>query len=203
MVNRHMKNPNNSILVTLTGPSCSGKTTLQKMMQDIGWNVIVSFTSRSMREGEIHLVDYEFLSDKEIEEVGRRGGFAESVEFNGNMYGITKRELETKLILPSVVVVEPHGVQQLHKYCIEAETPHVAVFVSNPPTVNAARFLERYKNDSKAKSIDYARRLTAMYSEERDWIHDFNYDLIFNSFDSNSQDEVLSRVLSEAERYYD
>jgi guanylate kinase len=53
-----------NILLTITGPTCAGKTTLQRLLVARGMQEIVSFTTRPPREGEVDGKDYWFVNPR-------------------------------------------------------------------------------------------------------------------------------------------
>jgi len=75
-------------LIIVTGPSCSGKTTLVGKLQGI--TRVVSTTTRPIREGEVNGVDYHFVTAEEFEKLK----FIERSEVYGNQYGVTVDALE-------------------------------------------------------------------------------------------------------------
>jgi guanylate kinase len=183
-------------LITITGPSCSGKTTLQNWLFGLGkFERIISFTTRPQREGEQNGVDYFFQDKPMINALKAQGQIAEFVEFNGNYYGILGSELKNKLaIARTVAVVEPHGVIQLHDYCNENRIRHFAIYLTNPPIVTTARFLKRLKDNPNASPIDYAKRIVSMVTEEQGWMYKFPYNLVFTSYDSSNELEVQKQT---------
>jgi guanylate kinase len=50
----------NNTLITLTGPSCAGKTTLEDRLIKAGFDRVISNTTRAPRRGEIDGVHYHF-----------------------------------------------------------------------------------------------------------------------------------------------
>jgi len=95
-------------IVTLTGPSLSGKSTLQNdIVRKLGLNPIVSHTTRPPREGEKNGWDYYFVSEQEFNDIP----MAESAEYAGFRYGISKENI--KVNLPAVVTIENEGLKQL------------------------------------------------------------------------------------------
>lgn len=183
-------------LVTITGPTCSGKSTLEGMLRErFQTQKIVSFTTRTPREGEKDGVDYYFIPKGTVDDFIAEGKIAEHITFNDNDYGILGSELEGKLYIGNtVVVVEPNGAKQLHKYCQENKINHLSVFLFNPPEVLAARFLDRFKKDSNAKALDYAVRLAGIFTDEQKWITAYPYDIIFSRFDKSNEDFVVNRI---------
>jgi len=164
-------------ILTLTGPSCSGKSTLERMLKTAGFENVISTTTRPKREGEIDGTSYYFI-DREAFKANKAGGcYIETVEFNGNLYGVSAQEVERVFAKskPVVVVVEPEGLRQIREYAAKNGWRHIAVFINNPPEVIAQRFMERFAEDlmmsmNSKKTIDtYATRLGIMMGEESTW----------------------------------
>ena len=86
--------PNNKIIVIL-GKCCAGKDTLARFMADnLGFNFVVSTTSRPMREGESECNPYHFISDEEFQRKIANGDLIEYREYKTNSgnwhYGVEK-----------------------------------------------------------------------------------------------------------------
>ncbi|KAL6122439.1 gmk [Nucleospora cyclopteri] len=87
--------------IFLTGPSCSGKTTLAKHLINkypTIFKLNISYTTRNARENELHGREYYFISKNDFEIKIQEGFFAEYVQFSGNYYGVAKTALETNQI---------------------------------------------------------------------------------------------------------
>lgn len=185
-------------LLTITGPSLSGKSTLEDMLVRIHvLEKIVSFTTRPIRAGEVNGEQYHFLKREEAEKKIEADEVAEYTEFDGNFYGILGSELETKLQKNScIAVVEPKGLNQLSIYCRGNGIGHKAVYLTNTPEVLAARFLHRFRNNEQASPVDYASRLVSLIRDEQAWIHKFEYHAIYLRFDRLNEGTVLREVVS-------
>jgi guanylate kinase len=165
------------MLITITGPTCSGKSTLEKeFVSRFNCNKITSFTTRPMRNGEVDTLDYFFLKEPPpFSEV------VEQVEYNGNYYGIMKSEVEKARGAVTVVVVEPHGVQQVESYCAANDIKIFKVFVDQALPVLVERFLRRSCGDiaSNLKLSDYyAQRLISLIHEHETWYNPLMYDAL-------------------------
>ncbi|MBT8395796.1 MAG: guanylate kinase [Gemmatimonadetes bacterium] len=81
--------------VVLSAPSGVGKTTIARALveteEDFAFSV--SATTREPRRGEVHGVDYWFLSEAEFLAMVEDGGFAEWAEVHGDFYGTPKESL--------------------------------------------------------------------------------------------------------------
>jgi guanylate kinase len=203
------------LIVTLTGPSCAGKSTLERMLKDEGFISVVSTTTRTPREGEIDGENYHFISKSEFKRLQVMGAFAESVQFNGNYYGVTAKEFSRVLETgrPIVVVLEPEGHKQYLNHAKKNGWNTFSVFVDNPEEVIAKRFLMRFKEHiAKCGMLrqepdlnGYASRMAIMMSKERSWrIEAYTgsvYDLVLDKFDESNTIDVLE-FLHERKRKY-
>lgn len=168
------------MLVTITGPTCSGKSTLETALVEIfDCSKIVSFTTREIRAGEIHGVDYYYMKECPPDE-----DLVEKIHFNGNFYGILKSEVNKASEGLTIVVVEPNGVEQLDAYCRRNGIPIYKIFISQPNEVLVSRFLNRFRNDPKADATYYAHRLLSLVDEAKLWYNDPTlYDAYFTGDD--------------------
>lgn len=158
-------------LVTLSGPTGSGKTELLWAMQLSGaFRRIVSCTTRSPRPGETHGVDYHFISEEDALETKSNHGFVGHVQYRGAHYGIRVADLEDAYKSSQVpaVIVEPSGVKALRDFGVFDVIP---VLVHAPTTLLIERYMSRLVGAMYEKSmVEYdAKRLSAILLEQRDW----------------------------------
>jgi len=200
----------NNLIVTITGPSCAGKSTLERMMRDqLDFENVVSTTTRPKREGEIDGASYRFISREAFDKNEADGCYIESVEFNGNKYGVSAEEAKRVFAKgrPMVVVVEPNGMKQIAEYADKNNWRHFSIFISNPASVIAERFLRRFHSqtlfeteDLVDKSIEtYAARLGTMMTEEIGWqmeaaSTDGLYSVVGWYFDEENCQEVINLI---------
>ena len=80
--------------LVISGPSGSGKGTLINLLLiDSDFQKYVSYTTRKMREGEIHGKDYNFVSHEKFKNLLNNNYFFEAVEYGNNFYGIPKQNI--------------------------------------------------------------------------------------------------------------
>lgn len=116
-------------LILISGASGAGKTTIGESYFGKS-NEAVSFTTRAKRHAEVDGVDYQFRTREEVLEMRATGYLAEFSEYGGNLYGLTKQELDSKIANASkyaYAVVDCHGMEQLKKLYPEAQTIFVAL----------------------------------------------------------------------------
>lgn len=195
------------ILITLTGPSLSGKSTLESLLAKNGCEHLVSTTTRAPRAGEENGTHYHFIDKATFESGMRSGDFIEHIHFDGNYYGVSKAEAERAFQKgkPAVVVCEPNGAKQMHAYAQKEGWECVRVFVNNPKELLVERFLERFKNDEKATAQRYASRLGQMMGKEQtEWVEPAlngktPYEMVIPSFTAENQMAAVKAVQEKIE----
>ncbi len=198
------------LLITVTGPSLTGKTTMAQMLKEYGYEELVSTTTRPPRKGEVDGVHYHFVTREDFNKMDKNGEMIETVEVNGNFYGLSRKSLEDVLGRGSnaVVVAEPQGVKQVQEYCSKHGLPTHSVFLDNPTELLVSRFLHRFANDDKVKQDEkaynaYVHRVIGMLTKEpKEWIEpayngEQKYDQVFKQFTKDNEHEVLKEILVE------
>jgi len=90
-------------MIVLIGKSGTGKTTIESLMVAMGYEKIISHTTRPKRPGEVDGKDYHFVSSFILDDM------IEHTNYNGYDYGIHKDSFKKD----GVVVVEINGLLQL------------------------------------------------------------------------------------------
>lgn len=198
----------NNILVTITGPSVTGKSKLAQLLAPMGFEELVSTTTRPPRKGEIDGVHYNFVDVSIFNDMLEKNLMIEKVQVGENCYGVSKPAFD-KVISKGkngVAVVEPDGAQQVAAYCYANNIVLYQVFLDNPTQVLVERFLNRYREDSLAKDSTYARRIIDMLQREpKAWIEPaydgtHHYDKVFKSFGPENELKVVDELVSGVEQ---
>jgi guanylate kinase len=193
-------------ILTLTGPSCAGKTTLARRLIESGrFDEAVSVTTRTRREGEINGIDYRFVSRQEFDEMRARGELVEAIEFGGNCYGLPASEFQRIFAEGKnvVAVVEPDGARQVHEYCQRQGWGMESAFVGIQREHQMQRFLGRMLADVRNSDPEkdakilatYSRRLADMIEVEGSWSDAFPYSHRFSGFNEQTEKAVLAYLL--------
>ncbi len=186
---------NGRVLVTITGGSCSGKTTLAKQMKTSGkYYELVSTTTRKPRAGEVYGVDYYFTTSGEFD----RKIFAEKVTFGYNKYGLEFEEINRGFVSGKIpfVIVEPNGLDQIIAFAEKEDFIVFSVFVSASIETRWKRYISRAMEQGTVQSYlaNDVKRIQMMFSEEEDWKNRFpSYDL---SLDLDEDDKVNEALVS-------
>lgn len=95
----------------LLGKSACGKSTLEKVLERMGHNRIISYTTRPKRPHEVDGIDYHFITLEEFEKMRQDDEFLECQEYRQWFYGI-KNDLDLEN-QDYVCVIEPRGFFQI------------------------------------------------------------------------------------------
>lgn len=98
----------------LLGPSGSGKTTLgEYLKKTLKIEELISCTTRPKRRGEKQGDPYHFISRDQFQNIE----MIEAVEYSGNYYGLSKKELRNKLDNNNkvYVIIDKEGIKQLKR----------------------------------------------------------------------------------------
>ena len=148
----------------LAGPSGVGKGTIvHKLLErDPHLWLSVSATTRSRRGGEVDGTDYLFLDRHEFERIRDEGGFLESFDVYGDLYGTPRGPVEEHLAAGDDVLLE---VDVQGALAVRQKYPDaVLVFVKAPSREEQRRrLLERGQDDPEA----IERRLAQAEEEEQ------------------------------------
>lgn len=113
-------------MIVLVGESGSGKSSIEKyLVHNYGYEKIVTYTTRPMRDGEVDGVDYHFIDRSQFRRLKLQGFFAETAEYNGWYYGTAKKDCYGD----KIAVLTPHGMRQIKK----VEDIYVKSFYINVP----------------------------------------------------------------------
>ena len=188
-------------LISITGPSCAGKTTLARELLKTGdFCEIVSYTSRQPRAGEVEGKDYYFRTREEILKLD----LAEHAEFKGNIYATSKEEIETRCAsgkLP-LVILEPHGLQQfINTYGIYDSTYFdimpgelFPIYIDGPRKVLVERFLRRFVEDTNADSEYYISRINSMLDELEQWPAQCCRSMTVSLFTEDNKESIVRSI---------
>ena len=172
-----MTQPPPGKVVIVSGPSGAGKTTVVKRLLetcDLPLLLSVSATTRSPRPGEVHGVDYWFLSDEEFQKRRNRGEFLESFEVYGRgcWYGTLEEAVASSLAEGKWVVLEidVQGMQSVVKRFPEA----ISLFV-RPPSLEELEVRLRGRGTETEETIQ--RRLSVARHEWQ-FRDQYRYDVV-------------------------
>lgn len=181
------------IVFILSAPSGAGKTTLYNGLRKVYPEIAlsVSCTTRGRRPGEVNGRDYRFMTERQFEDLRRRGEFAEWAKVHDYLYGTPRGPLERCVRTGRDILldIDVQGARQIKKACPDA----VSVFLLPPSLAELERRLAARGTDGREA---IRRRLANARGEIGEIIH---YDYFVVNREVNEAVRALSAIV-EAER---
>jgi guanylate kinase len=172
------------LLFVVSAPSGAGKSSLVSavLALDAQLALSVSYTTRAPRAGEQEGREYHFVEVQTFREMAVHGDFLESAEVHGNLYGTSRKQIETMLAAGRDVVLEIdwQGAAQVRRLFADA----VGIFILPPSAADLERRLRGRGQDSEA----VIRRRLAAAAEEMGHVREFDYVIINRDFHDAVQD---------------
>jgi guanylate kinase len=180
------------LLYIVSAPSGAGKTTLCKEIIDIfpGLRHSVSYTTRPARPGEVHGVDYFFVSVEDFRRMIEDGEFAEWAEVHGNLYGTAIGTLEEyrRNGIDVILDIDCQGARQLKQRLLGG----VYIFILPPDFQELRRRLDGRNSDS-AETIERRIKAATLEIKESRW---YDY-IIVNEVFARAVEELKSVMIAE------
>ena len=180
----------NGLMLVLSAPSGTGKTTLARRLVDETSDgcFSVSATTRSPRGAELDGADYSFVSRERFQEMIDRDELLEWAEVHGNRYGTPRRFADAALNEGRLVVfdIDVQGGAQIKRRNQEAAT----VFVLPPSMAELERRLRTRATDDDAV---VRRRLDAARAEIDAGLSSYDYVLVNDRLD-RAYEELVALV---------
>lgn len=159
------------LLFVLSGPSGVGKDTVLNCLKkmDLPIHFVVTTTTRAMRPGEVHGVDYIFARQPEFLRLNEQGELLEWALVHGNYYGTPKLQVRQALASGRDVMLKI-DVQGAAK--VRAQVPDAVLIFLAPPSVSD--LVERLAARGTESVAERAVRL-ADATREMDALAHFDY----------------------------
>lgn len=138
-------------MLALIGATCSGKDRIKKELIKLGYDSVVTTTTRPMREGEIQDISYHFIDKSQFRRLKEQGFFAETTSYDtvhGTWYYGTQfkdlKDHENK-----VIILNPDGINAM----IEKEdmSKWLVIYLYCSEEVTKERLLNRGDDPEEAK----------------------------------------------------
>ena len=161
------------IMIVLSSPSGTGKTTLVKLLsENKNYHISISHTTRKPRDNEISGKDYYFVNDRQFNDLISKNEFLEYAKVFNHFYGTTKTPVIENLKKKNNVVfdIDWQGAEQIKKKKLEYK---LITFFVLPPS-REVLFSRLSNRDMKDKLIADER----MKEFNKDILHWKNYDYV-------------------------
>ncbi|MEO0794318.1 MAG: guanylate kinase [Verrucomicrobiota bacterium] len=185
------RSPPSGLMLVVSGPAGSGKTTLcDRMLNSYdGLSRVITSTSRAPRAGEIDGTDYYFFPPEEFERMIAEGEFYEHAQVHGRFYGSLKREIDEKLAagVDLLLNVDVQGAATYRQASLDSEALNgrvISVFLE----ITADQIRERLDTRGSDDEAEIQRRIETAQSELLASKH-FDYVIV-----SGTKDEDFARL---------
>ena len=182
------------VLLVISSPSGTGKTTICKKLLEYDKNIhlSVSVTTRKKRKNEVEGVDYYFRSKKDFLTLKSENAFIENALVFENYYGTLKSEVlrQVDTGIDVLIDIDWQGTRQINK---EMKGNVIKIFLL-PPSINELKKRLSIRNSDSMKEINF--RMSKALKEIKHY-DEYDYVLVNNNLDNTFQDIV--KIL-EAER---
>lgn len=184
--------------MTITGPSCSGKSHLAKLLLEQYPGIFAtpkSTTTREPRfEGES---EYHFVTTDEFAGMIESGELLEFTTFQGDYYGTPLKEITDILSEGKVplLVVDPAGREVIQKRGAVLGFDTFAVYIEEKEHLLVKRWLERLQAKPESDLSYIASRIISSVTEESCWGISHTFHRCYYDWSKN-QDKVIRDILA-------
>lgn len=160
-------------LIVISGFSGVGKgTVVKRLVSDFGYNLSVSATTRSPREGEVNGREYYFMDRSEFENLIDYGGFIEWTQYVENYYGTPKKYVEEGLEAGNDIILEIEVMGALN---VKEQFPYaLLIFISAPSIAELKNRLAGRGTESEETIIKRLKKAT----EEAEDMDKYDYVIV-------------------------
>jgi len=195
-----------NFVVVISGKTCSGKTyALNKMLQNENYTKLVTTTTRAPRDGESEGQDYHFIQSSLAEHYINNDIFLEYNVHGGQVYGLTRFELDGKLKEGKIpcVILTPNGLQPYKEMLAKRGISVLSFYLDCPDEVIFTRLAERTKKDlawGSLNEIDVLKnsllRVKDMVLKEGNWdSYKDQYDYVIDSKEESASHFINNKVM--------
>lgn len=178
--------------LVLSGPSGSGKTYLMNFLtENYGFKNVLSTMTRQPRVGEIHMVDNEYLSHEEFDEVEKSGDFILVINIFGEKYGYRKsfiEDIKKQGLIPVAIMFTPHIELFTRNY------PESLTVYLYPKSLSLLEKRMRMRGDSEEI---IKKRLASAEEEMRSYREDVKefYQMCFQIYRDEDVEIVVEKII--------
>ena len=182
------------VLLVISSPSGTGKTTICKKLLEYDKNIYlsVSVTTRKKRKNEVDGVDYYFRSKKDFLILKSENAFIENALVFENYYGTLKSEVlrQVDTGIDVIIDIDWQGTRQINK---EMKGNVIKIFLL-PPSINELKKRLSTRNSDSMKEINF--RMSKALKEIKHY-DEYDYVLVNDNLDKTFKQIV---TILEAER---
>ena len=175
------------VLLVISSPSGTGKTTICKKLLEYDKNIhlSVSVTTRKKRKNEVEGIDYYFRSKKDFLNLKSQNSFIENAFVFENYYGTLKSEVLEQLEngVDVLIDIDWQGTRQI----TQAMKGNLIKIFLLPPSINELKKRLSKRNSDSIKEINF--RMSKALKEIKHF-DEYDYVLVNDNLDNTFQNIV-------------
>ncbi len=172
--------------IIISGPSCAGKTTIAKRLEELEkYTVVKAVTTRKKREGDYK---YKYVDAKEFEKNEKSNNFLIFDSYQGNKYGILKSDYESIETSKHPILILT--VESAKELIMEKSFNALWFFIDADDEI----LQERYKVRG-GYSKDMLRAVKTQTASDRKYAYNANYVLKSSERNLNSMVELIDALV--------
>lgn len=161
------------ILVVISGFSGAGKGTIMKeLLKKYDYDLSISATTRTPRDGEVHGKDYYFHTRDEFQQMIQNGELIEWAEYVGNYYGTPRKYVEEQLNAGKDVLLE---IEMQGGMLVKEQFPDALLIFISPPS---AEILKQRLTGRGTESPEEIEKRLLRAVEEVQYMKDYDYIIV-------------------------
>ena len=172
------------VLLVISSPSGTGKTTICKKLLEYDKNIhlSVSVTTRKKRKNEVEGIDYYFRSKKDFLNLKSQNSFIENALVFENYYGTLKSEVLEKLEngIDVLIDIDWQGTRQI----TQAMKGNLIKIFLLPPSIDELKKRLSKRNSDSIKEINF--RMSKALKEIKHF-DEYDYVLVNDNLDNTFQ----------------
>ena len=179
-----VKIKNEGVLLVISSPSGTGKTTICKKLLEYDKNIhlSVSVTTRKKRKNEVEGIDYYFRSKKDFLNLKSQNSFIENAFVFENYYGTLKSEVLEQLEngIDVLIDIDWQGTRQI----TQAMKGNLIKIFLLPPSIDELKKRLSKRNSDSIKEINF--RMSKALKEIKHF-DEYDYVLVNDNLDNTFQ----------------
>ncbi len=175
------------VLLVISSPSGTGKTTICKKILEYDKNIhlSISVTTRKKRKNEVEGIDYYFRSKKDFLNLKSQNSFIENALVFENYYGTLKSEVLGQLTngIDVLIDIDWQGTRQI----TQAMNGNLTKIFLLPPSIEELKKRLSKRNSDSIKEINF--RMSKALKEIKHF-NEYDYVLVNDNLDNTFQNIV-------------
>lgn len=179
-------------IFALIGRSGTGKSTIEKQLEKLGYSRIISNTTRDIRENEQQNIDYHYITNDEFGQLEKDNQLIENTIYNNWRYGIAYKDIANLDKQDYICVIEPYGFKQMQKKLGDKIIP---ILIYTTPYERLSRSILRQPNEDDKVYKELCRRFISDYDTFDSFENNKLYKYKIHNIDINKSAQIINKII--------